>query len=69
MGDEADRSRLRRLQDRIIEVAERNKYAEDMRVSVDMPADVTLATLRSYVYVPYEAELRAVLFELTGEDR
>lgn len=65
--DRRDRTRL--VQDRIIEASERRGYTDDMRVSNDMPATITLAHLRAFIFPEHLATMENVLLALTNPNR
>jgi hypothetical protein len=59
-----DRARIRKLQDRILAVAERLELPWHMALSADLPSRITLEGLKHFLEPDYEAELRAFLAEL-----
>jgi hypothetical protein len=63
MSDQ-DRERIRRLQDDVIDIAERCGYDESSRVSNDAPAELTLAALRHAIWPEYEDQIRQAYMRL-----
>jgi hypothetical protein len=63
MSDQ-ERERIRRLQDDLIDIAERCGYGESSRVSNDAPAELTLAALRHAIWPEYEGEIRQAYVRL-----
>ncbi len=68
MSDEL-RNEVRRVQDMIIVAAEKRGYDEYMRVSNNMPSDITLNSIRHVIYPDYLSELENVLLSLTVPNR
>jgi hypothetical protein len=64
MGASGQRQNIRALQDEILKIADRQGIKDTMRVSRNMPANITLRQLRTSVYPEYMPELRGVLAEL-----
>lgn len=60
----ADRKRVRKLQDKIIKLAEKRQFGEYTRISMDVPAEITLFNMRRMIYPSYEGNLRDILFVL-----
>jgi len=63
------REELRALQDDIIDLATKQGFPEHMRVSVNMPDDVTVRSLRIMIYPEHIDTLKGVLFNLKERQR
>jgi len=61
------RDRIRALQDEILDRMDKLNISYNMRVSRDMPSEITGIKLISYIYPEYESELRNVLSYLKEE--
>jgi hypothetical protein len=69
MTDTKTRNAVRKVQDKIIQLADERGYDEYMRISNDMPNTITLNSIRMYIYPDYLRELEAVLYALESTNR
>lgn len=59
-----ERDKCRKLQDLVIALAEQRGLQDQDRISLDLPAAMTLGNLRQYLYPLYQTELMGVLREI-----
>ena len=66
MTDE-QRDEIRNIQDKIIAILDRRQVSDNARLSVNMPATITLGEIRKLIFDKYISEMRELLAYLTGE--
>ena len=66
---EDKRDQARYIQNLVIVAAEKRGYTDDMRVSNNMPANITLGMLRTFIFPDYLSEIENVLLVLTNPNR
>ena len=66
MTDE-QRDEIRNIQDKIIAILDRRQVSDNARLSVNMPATITLGEIRNLIFDKYISEMRELLAYLTGE--
>lgn len=59
-----DRQKLRSLQDRLVNLAERRGISDTTRISGDVPANMTLGNLRRFIFPRYEGAIRSAIQDL-----
>jgi hypothetical protein len=62
------RDDTRKLQDTLLRLCNEQGLTDSLRVSENMPADITIGALRMYIYPDYTSELNTVLRYMQGED-
>jgi hypothetical protein len=65
----AQRDNARAIQDKLIRLADKYGYEDGMRVSTDLPASITLGTLRTFIYPEYLADIARVIHNLESRSR
>jgi hypothetical protein len=60
------RTKLRFMQDKLVFVAENLGFSDASPVSQDLPTEVTVGTMKMFLYPQYERTFRDILTEWEG---
>ena len=61
-----ERTKLRFMQDKLVFVAKNLGFSDASPVSQNLPSEVTVGTMRKFLYPQYERTLRDILMEWDG---
>jgi hypothetical protein len=61
-----ERTKLRFVQDKLVFVAKNLGFSDASPVSQDLPPEVTVGTIRKFLYPQYERTLKDILTEWEG---